>query len=220
MCGRFTITVSPEELKADFDLASVPQGMMPRFNIAPSQDVPVVTSQAPDKLVLYRWGLVPSWAKDPAMGNRMINARADTLAQKPAFKTSFKKKRCIVLADGFYEWKAEGAVKIPFYVRLKTRRPFSFAGLWDHWKSSEDEEIYSCTIITTEPNKLLNPIHDRMPVILEREDRAIWLNPKVEDLDRLSKMLLPYPDEDMEAYPVSTLVNSPAIDREECIAPS
>jgi len=189
----------------------------PHYNIAPTQTVIVVNDDGTRHLMQMRWGLIPSWAKDPAIGNRMINARAETVATKPAFRVALRKRRCLIPADGFYEWQAVGRRKQPVYITLKTREPFSFAGLWEAWTSPEGKEIKTCTIITTEANEVLKSIHDRMPVILTREAEIIWLDPAIQDPVWLLPLLKPYLAEEMEVYPVSTLVNNPANDGPECI---
>jgi putative SOS response-associated peptidase YedK len=191
----------------------------PHYNIAPTKTVIVVNDDGTRHLTQMRWGLIPSWAKDPAIGNRMINARAETVATKPAFRVALRKRRCLIPADGFYEWKPAGRRKQPVYITLKTREPFSFAGLWETLTSPDGEEIKSCTIVTTEANELLKPIHDRMPVILTREAEAVWLDPKTEDPARLLPLLTRYPFEAMEVCPVSLRVNNPANDGAECIEP-
>ena len=168
-------------------------------------------------LTQMHWGLIPSWAKDPAIGNRMINARAETLGVKPAFRVALRKRRCLVVADGFYEWQQRARGKQPIYIMLKSREPFGFAGLWDTWTSPEGEAIRTCTIITTDPNDLLKPIHDRMPVILTRDAEGVWLDPTIQEPARLLPLLKPYPPEEMEVYPVSTWVNKPAHDSPACI---
>ena len=166
-----------------------------------------------------RWGLIPSWAKEEAIGNRMINARAETIAEKPSFKRALQKRRCLVIADGFYEWKAEGKKKTPMFIALRSRAPFGFAGLWEIWKAPSGEAIHSCTIITTTPNKLMESIHNRMPVILPREAETAWLDRTVDDPQKLLPLLVPYPDKEMTAYEVSLLVNSPRNDVPACIEP-
>jgi putative SOS response-associated peptidase YedK len=166
-----------------------------------------------------RWGLVPTWSKDPKAGPPIINARAETLATKPAFRSAFKRRRCLIPADGFYEWqKIAGAkVKQPFYIRLAKDRPFAFAGLWEKWHNDEGSLLESCTIVTTEPNDVMRPLHDRMPVILPDEEYARWLDPKNEDVDELQELLRPYPAEEIAACPITTFVNSPRNDGPECI---
>ncbi|RME47353.1 MAG: SOS response-associated peptidase, partial [Caldilineae bacterium] len=171
------------------------------------------------RLDTFRWGLIPAWAKDPAIGSRMINARAETVAQKPSFKRPLRRQRCLVLADGFYEWQKTPQGKIPVYIHLEAHRPFAFAGLWDRWVSAEGEALYTCTILTTRPNDLLAPIHNRMPVILTPEAVEAWLSPVEQAPQSLLPLLRPYPAEAMTCYPVSRLVNSPANDLPDCIRP-
>ena len=166
-----------------------------------------------------RWGLVPHWAKDPKIGYKMINAKSETLAAKPSFRTAYRKRRCLILANGFFEWKKEGKEKIPTYIFLKCQEPFAFAGLWESWRAPSGDSVRSCTIITTEPNSFMEPIHNRMPVILPDEAEALWLDPLTEDPDILSSLLVPFPAESMESYPVSALVNSPKNHGPDCITP-
>ena len=220
MCGRYSLTASTVKLAEEFKLAGAHlKEIQPQYNIAPSQAVPVLIVAPQLCMELFRWGLIPSWAKDPAIGNRMINARKETLVEKPSFRAPFQKQRCLILGDGFYEWKQEGRVKTPYYIRLKSKAPFGFAGLWSKWTHPNGNEIYSCTIITGEPNELLKPIHNRMPVILLPERRDEWLDPSHQDTKGLIDLLEPYPAEEMEAYPVSRLVNSPEHNRPECLEP-
>jgi putative SOS response-associated peptidase YedK len=220
MCGRYTLRSSRESIAQAFDVPEVPE-LPARYNIAPTQSVPAVRVD-PDRRVrelsLFLWGLVPSWADDPSIGNKMINARAETVAEKPAFRHAFKSKRCLVVADGFYEWRKFDRNKQPYFIRMKDERPFAFAGLWEYWER-DTGALQSCTIITTEPNDLVAPIHDRMPVILPESDYDLWLDPEVGDPKRLKPLLAPYPEHEMEAYPVSTMVNSPANDEEGCVEP-
>lgn len=169
------------------------------------------------ELAFLRWGLVPSWADDPAIGYKMINARGETVATKPSFRKAFKARRCLVVADGFYEWQKTDGKKQPHYIRLKHDGPFAFAGLWEHW-GRDGTEIDSCTIITTDANELMAPIHNRMPVILAPTDYDVWLDPAVEEVERLQPLLRPFPAGEMTAYPVSTVVNSPRNETEECVA--
>ncbi len=223
MCGRFTATFSFREIKVRWSL----QGDLsfgPRYNIAPSQEVPVILqNDENNESKLMKWGLVPSWAQDHTIGNRMINARAETLLEKPSFKRLVGTKRCVIPADGFYEWRREGKRKVPVWVGLKKREPFVFAGLWDFWRDRESgRELYTFTIITCEPNALLRPIHNRMPVIYDREMGLQWLDPRcaVNSAMMLAANLQPFPSELMETHDVSTLVNSPANDSPECIRPA
>ena len=220
MCGRYTLTAPAQVLTEIFDLAETVE-LHPRYNIAPTQETAVVGLNHDGKrsLGLMRWGLIPHWAKDPSIGNRLINARAETAAEKPAFRSSFSKRRCLVPADGFYEWQKTGGRKQPFYLQLKEHRPFAFAGLWARWKASEDETVQSFTLLTTTPNEVAAKVHDRMPVILPPESYDRWLDPELHDREALEALLLPYPAEAMEAYPVSTLVNSPQNDDPRCIEP-
>jgi putative SOS response-associated peptidase YedK len=221
MCGRFTMTVDPAQLQDTFPWLNVPEGMEPRYNIAPTQPVAVVPNNDENRIEFFNWGLIPSWAKDPSIGNRMINARAETLAEKPAFRAAYRRRRCLVLADGFFEWRKDPGKKVkqPMYIRLNTGEPFAFAGLWEVWNSADGSQILSCTIITTEPNELVSDIHNRMPVILPREGYSAWLNPNEIQPADLDDLLRPYPSTELAAYPVSTIVNSPANDSPACVVP-
>lgn len=223
MCGRFTLTVDPDELQQQFGLAAPPPAdLVPRYNIAPTQPVAVIPNAPERRLELFQWGLIPSWAKDPKIGNKMINARAETLAEKPSFRSALKRRRCLVVADGFYEWKKDGTRKQgkqPMYITLADGRPFAFAGLWEVWRNPADELIKTCTIITTEPNELLAEIHNRMPAILPPEAYDKWLTPGDLDAAQALPLLSPYPAGRMRAVPVSTLVNSPAVDSEQLVLP-
>jgi putative SOS response-associated peptidase YedK len=194
--------------------------LKPRYNIAPSQQVAAILVDGTRHLEPLRWGLVPSWAKDEAIGNKMINARAETLAEKPSFKGLLNKHRCLILADGFYEWMETGRGKQPYFIHMKNGEPFTFAGLWSHWLGPKGQEIRTCAIITCPPNKLMERIHNRMPVILSDEAREVWIDPLNTDGSALTPLLRPYPEREMEAYAVSKTVNSPANDRLECLAPS
>lgn len=219
MCGRVTCKTSGKDLQRAFELAFEPLDVRPRYNIAPSQPVPVVVRRPDRVLQHFRWGLIPSWASDEKIGNRMINARAETVGQK--FRDALELRRCLVAVDGFYEWKANGAKepKIPMHIRLKSGAPLGMAGLWERWKSPLGEVVESCTIITVPPNPLMRGIHSRMPAILSPEQYEAWLDPKLRDQDQLASMLAPYRGDDLEAYPVSQLVNSPGNDLPECVAP-
>jgi putative SOS response-associated peptidase YedK len=224
MCGRFTLTQTAEVIAAAFELDEVPP-FEPRYNIAPSQLVPTVlrlsqqsqNEKSVRQFQLLRWGLIPSWAKDPKMGARLINARAETVTEKPSFRSAFRHRRCLVIADGFYEWQRQERKKQPFYFRLQDGQPFAFAGLWERWQSPEGDAVESCTILTTAANELMSPIHDRMPVILARKDYEMWLAPEVQTDDPLQQLLHPYPSEKMASYPVSTQVNNPANNSPEFI---
>jgi putative SOS response-associated peptidase YedK len=220
MCGRFTRKENLQQLADQLGLKILPP-LSPRYNIAPSQLVACVRTNSESmerECVELKWGLVPSWAKDPSIGNKMINARAETVAEKPSFRKAFKHQRCLVLADGFYEWKREGETKQPYYIRLKGGRLFAFAGLWERWEK-QDPALETCALITTGPNALMEPIHNRMPVILSEQSYASWLNPGLNNTVYLSGLLGPYNPDEMEAYPVSTLVNNPHHDDPQCILP-
>jgi len=177
-----------------------------------------VPNDGSNRLDFFVWGLIPSWAKDPSVGNRMINARAETLQEKPSFRNAFRRRRCLVLADGFYEWRQDGAHKTPMYIRLASGRPFAFAGLWESWNAPDASNVLSCTIITTQPNDLMASIHNRMPVILPEAAYPLWLEAGEQDVHRFAELLKPFPSEEMQAYPVSTLVNSPKTDQPSMIA--
>jgi putative SOS response-associated peptidase YedK len=221
MCGRYSFTQVAEAIADKFQVKEVPP-LSPRYNIAPTQQIATVSvnSESSERqFKMLRWGLIPSWAKDAKMGAKLINARAETVAEKPAFRSAFKKRRCLILADGFYEWKTQDGEKQPFYFRWENGEPFAFAGLWEHWEKGEGEPIESCTILTTEANELMRPIHDRMPVILEPKNYEQWLDPEAKKIELLQSFLQPYPSEEMTAYPVSTKVNNPKNDRPECIQP-
>jgi putative SOS response-associated peptidase YedK len=219
MCGRFVLTANPEAVQSEFNLASVPQNMAPRYNIAPMQPVPVITNHHPQELTYYKWGLVPSWSKDPAMGNRMINARSEGAAEKPAFRSALRRRRCIIPADGFYEWKTEGKEKTPMFIHMKGRPVFALAGLWEVWHSPEGDELRTCTILTTEANTFMKQFHDRMPVLLHRDDYALWLTDDELLGDVLQPLLKPYDGDNLTAYAVSKMVNRPGVDVPECVAP-
>ena len=221
MCGRFTRKENFKQLAETLGLAHLPS-LEPRYNIAPSQMIGCVRTNPSTRETEYvqlKWGLVPSWAKDSGIGHSLINARAETVADKPSFRKAFKQQRCVILADGFYEWKREGKSKQPYYIHLKDNRPFVFAGLWDHWEKGEGAPINSCTLITTGPNAVMEPIYHRMPVILNPGDYSLWLDLAVQDSTRLSPLLQPYPSEDMEAFPISPLVNNPRNDTRLCVQP-
>lgn len=220
MCGRYTLATTPQKLAESFSGFEVPAELPPRYNVAPTQPIAVVANNGQHKVEFFHWGLIPSWAKDPKIGSQMINARAETLAEKPSFKNAYKRRRCLVLADGFYEWRKEGdGAKTPMYIRLASGDPFAFAGLWEMWQTAEDT-ILSCTIITTDPNDLMAQIHNRMPVILPPTAYEQWLDPAERSPDQLQGLLQPYPAELMTAYPVSKMVNSPKNDSSALIEPA
>lgn len=220
MCGRFTLTVSARVLGELFNVPE-PAGVAPRYNIAPTQQVLVArTGEGGCELASARWGLIPHWADDLAIGARMINARGETVASKPAFRSALKHRRCLIAADGFYEWKKVGAGKQPYLIRFADGRAFAFAGLWERWLPRDGgAPVDSCTIITTAPNELLRELHDRMPVILPPAAFEVWLRPEPLAAPRLEELLRPHPDAEMEAFPVSRRVNSPANDDPSCCDP-
>ena len=221
MCGRFTSQAKPKEIEKEFDVkVSDNELFTPRYNIAPTQTIAAVLESDGKRIIEgLRWGLIPGWAKDQSIGSKMINARAETLAEKPSFKNAFRSHRCIIPASGFYEWqKQTKGAKQPFYFRIKDKDIFGFAGLYEHWLDKETgEQIETCTIITTEANKVLEPIHERMPVILKPEDYEQWLDAKEKDTDKLQKLLALYPSEEMESYQVSKAVNSLSNDSPELL---
>lgn len=220
MCGRFTLTSRGQRLRERFGLAAVPDELVSRYNIAPSQPVLVIPNRRQRLLRPARWGLVPYWAKDAAIGHRMVNARAETLAVRPAFRDALERRRCLIPADGFYEWRREGKRHQPFYVRARDRQPFAFAGLWDVWHPPDGgEAVASCTIVTTDANALIAPIHDRMPVILPPAAYDAWLDPQPRPAEDLAALLVPCPADTLETFPVSTWVNAPEHDDPTCIAP-
>jgi putative SOS response-associated peptidase YedK len=210
MCGRFTLTLDPGELQEKLELGPFLEMYQPRYNISPTQPVSVVRDVITRAIEQFRWGLIPSWAKDMEIGSRMINARAETLAEKPSFKNLIKRKRCLILADGFFEWSVQDPDKgkAPFYFQVGHGEPFTFAGLYDEWKVPESEKVLSCTIITCAPNKLVNSYHNRMPVILGKEDRWKWIEETL-PIELALNMLSPYPADDMSVRQVSKAINSP-----------
>lgn len=213
MCGRFTLLADFSTIMDRFkiEVATEEDLYNPSFNIAPSHSVlSVINDGSRNRLGYLRWGLIPPWAKDEKIGYKMINARCETLEHKPSFRDAFKKRRCIVIADSFYEWKRhKNNTKTPMRIRLKSGELFAMAGLWERWKSPAGNTIFTCTVITTTPNELMENIHDRMPVILQQKDEQKWLNPANQDTGTLNQLLKPFPNELMEAYEVSSLVNSP-----------
>jgi len=218
MCGRYTLSSASEIVAEVFELTEPPD-LVPRYNIAPTQTAPVVLldgSTGERSLRPMRWGFIPSWAKDPKIGARMINARAETVAKKPSFRNAFRHWRCLVVADGFYEWTKSDNGKRPYHIRVRDGGPFAFAGLWTRWSTSGGANVDSYTIITTEPNELTATLHHRMPVILHQRDYAAWLDPEEHADATLAALLRPYASEGMEAYPVATLVNSPSHDAPDC----
>ena len=228
MCGRFTLRSSANAIADQFQLSFLPD-LQPRYNIAPTQSIAVVRlapaasdahEAANRELVMLHWGLIPSWAKDRKIGYSTINARAETVDSKPAFRQAYQKRRCLVLCDGYYEWqKIDAKQKQPYYIHRRDDQPFALAGLWEHWQRG-DQALQSCTIIVTAANPLLQSIHDRMPVILERGDYDLWLDPEAKGTPQLRELLRPLAGDDLEAYRVSTVVNSPKNDLPQCIAPA
>lgn len=219
MCGRYTL-INLAALTQAFPWIDEPPPEQPaRYNIAPTQPILVVANNSADRFEHFHWGLIPSWAKDRAIGNRMINARAETLAEKPAFRTALRRRRCLVPADGFYEWKKDsgGKTKTPMRITMASGEVFAFAGLWDAWQAPDGSVVPSCTLITTEPNELMSDIHDRMPVILKRQDYDAWLDPAEREADELTALLKPYPASEMRAAPVSRTVNNPKNESPACI---
>jgi putative SOS response-associated peptidase YedK len=224
MCGRFTLRTPQSVLVNQFALEAEPT-LFPRYNIAPSQPIAVVralsqeSAAASRELVKLRWGLVPSWAQDPSIGNQLINARSETAAAKPAFRSAMRHRRCLIPSDGFYEWKKIGKQKQPYFIRRPDDKPFAFAGLWDRWTDPEGRPLETCTILTTDANELLRPLHNRMPVIVEPADYATWLDPRLTDPERFRPLFTSLTASQLVMSPVSTLVNSPANDDAACIAP-
>lgn len=227
MCGRFALTTPQQELARYFAIHSDPMDPMPlfrpRYNIAPTQDVATIRisrERGWRELAAMHWGLIPSWSEDPTSGNRMINARSETIATKPSFRVALKCRRCIIPASGFYEWKKQGKTKQPYYIERVDKAPLAFAGLWEHWKStarSNDREIESCTIITTEANVMMRELHDRMPVILAPGDFDVWLDPSIQDVQSIQHLLTCLPDDALTAYAVSMHVNNPKHDDAACL---
>lgn len=214
MCGRYALTSSPAVIKERFSLLWAPE-VAAHYNIAPSQMIPVVRAGAQGReLAFVKWGLIPHWAKDPAMGARLVNARAETLADKPAFRDAWRRRRCLVPADAFYEWKAIGGRKQPYCLRMADNTLFGMAGLWEHWRDAAGETVETCTIITTDANELVGELHDRMPLIIAPADYATWLDAAA---PAARELLKPFPAERMRCYPVSARVNSARNDDAACL---
>jgi putative SOS response-associated peptidase YedK len=219
MCGRFALYSDPFSLAKRFQAEALPE-LSPRYNVTPTQSIPIVREEGGNRrFALAHWGLIPHWAKDMKIGYHTINARAETVAEKPAFRNAYKHRRCLIPADGFYEWQALPGSKIkqPWFIALQDREPMAFAGLWERWRNPEGEELESCSIIVTDANQIMRPIHDRMPVILAPEDWGAWLECDSKDAVGLQGLLKPYPEEGMTAWQVSTKVNSPRYDSVECL---
>jgi putative SOS response-associated peptidase YedK len=218
MCGRFTLRAPPQAIVDEFERPVLPP-YVPRWNIAPTQQILALrVHDGEPEMAMLRWGLIPSWAEDPKKSPLLINAKAETAATKPAFRAAFKRRRCLILADGFYEWQKVGKQRQPYYHRLKNERPFAFAGLWERWDKGE-QPIESCAILTTDANEVAAAVHDRMPVILGRDARRAWLDPDIDDPAALQQLLRPYPAAEMTAFQVNPIVNKSANEGPECIAP-
>jgi len=219
MCGRFVITSSIEVIADEFSISNPSINIKPSYNISPSQNILAIINQESRKLITCKWGFIPSWAKDSAIGHKMINARAETLSSKPAFKSAYKKQRCLIVADGFYEWKKTEKGKVPYYIHLKSGKPFGFAGIYNRWTPNKGECIDTCSIITTCANELIESVHDRMPVIVPKDSMDRWLDADVTDESILSSMLKSYPSEEMEMHEISTKVNAPKHNSPELLEP-
>ncbi len=219
MCGRYSFAPELKVVNEHYDITINDGDLQPNYNCAPSQMLPVITNERPDEISFFRWGLIPFWAKSPSIGYKMINARGETLTEKSSFKNAFARRRCLVPADAFYEWKklSDGKTKIPYRIFLSNRALFSMAGLWEKWKSPEGETVHSFTIITTQPNHLMKDIHDRMPVILAKENEKMWL--EASDQNDLMELFRPFDETKMNAYQISMMVNSPRNNGKEIIAP-
>ena len=219
MCGRFTLKTPASDIASVFSVQLPIQfqttPFVPRYNIAPTQQVSVIVEDAGPQWKLFRWGLIPSWAKDTKIGYKLINARGETIHEKPSFRNAFKKRRCLVLADGFYEWQKTESGKLPHYFSRQDGGVMAFAGLWETW--SKEEKIHSCTIVTTESNELLNPYHDRMPAILDSENHEKWLDPDFEDQNNLRKLIQTYPADDMISRRANPIVNNARHETPECL---
>jgi len=219
MCGRFVMTSDLSVIEEAFNIQAFSADLKRSYNIAPGSEVTACVHDRVNRCVSFRWGLIPSWAKNPTIEKGIINARSETVTEKPSFRESFKKRRCLILANGYYEWKKVGSNKVPHYVYPVSERPFGFAGLYDTWRSKDREIVSTCTIITTEPNELLRPLHDRMPVIVPKDRESLWLDTTVGGGEDLLSILRPSVNEAMEIREVSKLVNSPLNNVPECIQP-
>jgi putative SOS response-associated peptidase YedK len=220
MCGRYTLASPTERLAEEFGVDASSIELSPNYNVAPTQGVAAVLEEAGQRrLEVLRWGLIPPWADDPGIGSRMINARSETAPGKPSFRRAFRERRCLIPADGFYEWQRTNGAKQPYYIHMEDGRPFAFAGLWESWSKGGEGEVRTCTILTTGANALVGEVHDRMPVILAHDAYDVWLDPASER-DELTGLLAPYPEDEMESYPVSRFVNSPSNNDPRCIEPA
>jgi len=220
MCGRYTLASPTERLAEEFGVDASSIELAPNYDVAPTQGVAAVLEEGGQRrLEVLRWGLIPPWADDPGIGSRMINARSETAPGKPSFRRAFRERRCLIPADGFYEWQRTNGAKQPYYIHMEDGRPFAFAGLWESWSKGGEGEVRTCTILTTGANALVGEVHDRMPVILAHDAYDVWLDPASER-DELTGLLASYPEDEMEAYPVSRFVNSPSNNDPRCIEPA
>jgi putative SOS response-associated peptidase YedK len=217
MCGRYVLASELKALAKRFGVEAAEIELSSRYNVAPGQDMPVVLHKGINQVQLMRWGLIPSWAKEAKIGYGMINARAETVVEKPSFRKPIRSQRCIVPSNGFYEWQKSTTGKVPYFIHLKDSPLFGFAGLYDHWKDPTGKEVLSYTIITTKANDMLRPLHERMPVILTPEEEEAWLDAEQYPVNDVVGFLKPYPADKMEAYPVSKDVNSARIDSPDLI---
>jgi putative SOS response-associated peptidase YedK len=222
VCGRYRLSRRKQIVEEYFDSVSGEEDWAPRYNVAPTQSVPVIRQNPKEpirELALMGWGLIPSWAKDPSVAAKMINARSETAGTKPAFRDALKSRRCLIPADGFYEWKKIGSAKQPYCFEVNEGELFAFAGLWDRWKDASGKTLETCSILTTVPNAVTSPVHDRMPVILDPDTYDLWLDPGMTKVEAAAELLKPYDARAMRCYPVSTRINHVANDDEECSAP-
>lgn len=220
MCYRFVRESKLVDIAREFGISEIDSEFKPSYNVAPTQTIPAVIHDSTRRIALFRWGLIPPWAKDISIGNKMLNARAETVTVKPSFRLAFKKRRCLIPASGYYEWRKENDKKIPVYIHLKTQSVFGMAGMWEQWHSPEGDSISSCTILTIASNERLKPIHERMPVIIPKNKTDFWLDQSMKDENQLVQLLKPYDHEQMNAYDVATVINSPRNDSPDNIQPA